>query len=178
MTLIPKSKFSKTTVMKPVMTEYRDVNVKRIKFERKTTASGEIDGKKHQLELLITTKNTHPLLGLDSRLDEKTGNNFRNGQNHHKHQLLEHAREHDRVKHNNTQSALRLSVVKFHSIVFSDKVVVVCGDFVRFECYSQFSHPVESQVQVVGVFFWLLSKAPVVALYRLFRHLLSIFFRI
>ena len=28
-----------------------------------------------------------------TRLDEKTGNNTRNGQNHHKHQLLEHARE-------------------------------------------------------------------------------------
>ena len=87
-TLIPKSKFNNTTVMKPVMTEYRDVNDKRIKFERKSIASGEIDGIKQQLEPLITTKKTLPLLGLDSRLDEKTGNNTRNGQNHHKQQLL------------------------------------------------------------------------------------------
>ena len=46
---------------------YRDVNDNRIKFEGKTTARLEINGIRQQLELLITTKNTHPLLGLDWR---------------------------------------------------------------------------------------------------------------
>ena len=57
-TLIPKSKFNNTTVMKPVTIEIRDVNNNRIKSEGKTTASVEMDGTKQQLELLITTK-TH-----------------------------------------------------------------------------------------------------------------------
>ena len=35
------------------------------KFEGRTTANVELDGTKHQLELLVTTRNTHPLLGLD-----------------------------------------------------------------------------------------------------------------
>ena len=51
--------------MKPVTTDYRDVNDNKIKFEGKTTANIRIDGKERQLELLVTTKQTHPLLGLD-----------------------------------------------------------------------------------------------------------------
>ena len=46
-------------------TKYRDVNDNRIKFEGKTTASVEINGKRNDLELLITTKKTNPLQGLD-----------------------------------------------------------------------------------------------------------------
>ena len=51
--------------MKPLKTEYRDVNENRIKFEGKTTATIEINGKRNDLEMLITTKKTNPLLGLD-----------------------------------------------------------------------------------------------------------------
>ena len=51
--------------MKPLKTEYRDVNDNRIKFEGKTTATVEINGKRNDLEILITTKKTNPLLGLD-----------------------------------------------------------------------------------------------------------------
>ena len=50
--------------MKTVTIDYRDVNDNKIKFEGKTTAN-IIDGKEKQLELLVTTKQTHPLLGLD-----------------------------------------------------------------------------------------------------------------
>ena len=41
------------------------MNDNRIKFDGKTTASVEINGKRSDLELLITTKKTNPLLGLD-----------------------------------------------------------------------------------------------------------------
>ena len=64
-TLIPKSQFNGITPLRPIGTEYRDVNDNRIKFEGKTTASVEINGKRSDLELLITTKKTNPLLGLD-----------------------------------------------------------------------------------------------------------------
>ena len=64
-TLIPKSQFNRKTPLRPIGTEYRDVNDNRIKFEGKTTASVEINGKRNELELLITTKKTNPLLGLD-----------------------------------------------------------------------------------------------------------------
>ena len=64
-TLIPKAKFNKITTIRPVLEDYRDVIDKEIKFEGKTMANIEIDGKMKQLELLITTKQTHPLLGLN-----------------------------------------------------------------------------------------------------------------
>ena len=64
-TLIPKLKFNRITDMKPVLEDYRDVNDNKTKFEGKTVANIEIDGKSKQLELLITTKQTHPLLGLN-----------------------------------------------------------------------------------------------------------------
>ena len=64
-TSIPKSQFNGTTPLRPIGTEYRDVNDNQIKFEGKTTASVEINGKRSDLELLITTKKTNPLLGLD-----------------------------------------------------------------------------------------------------------------
>ena len=64
-TLIPKSLFNRITPLKPLKTEYRDVNDNRIKFEGKTTATVEINGKRNDLEILITTKKTNPLLGLD-----------------------------------------------------------------------------------------------------------------
>ena len=41
------------------------MNDNRIKFEGKTTASVEINGKKNNIEILVTTKKTNPLLGLD-----------------------------------------------------------------------------------------------------------------
>ena len=66
-----KVKFNNTTGTKldakqqqTITMDYREVNDKR-KFERKTTRNVGIDGTKQQLELLITSKNKHPLLGLD-----------------------------------------------------------------------------------------------------------------
>ena len=64
-TLIPKQKFNGTTIKYPLNEEYRDVNNNKIKFEEKTMASIEKYGEKKKLELLITTKRTNPLLGLD-----------------------------------------------------------------------------------------------------------------
>ena len=64
-TLIPKSKFNKVRTLKPITVDYRDVNDNIIKFEGRTTANIELDGTKYQLELLITTKNAHPIMGLD-----------------------------------------------------------------------------------------------------------------
>ena len=48
-----------------MLEDYWDVNDNKIKFEGKTLANIEIDGISKQLELLITTKQTHPLLGLN-----------------------------------------------------------------------------------------------------------------
>ena len=64
-TLIPKSLFNGITPLKPLKTEYRDVNDNRIKFEGKPIAIIETDGKRNDLEILVTTKKTNPLLGLD-----------------------------------------------------------------------------------------------------------------
>ena len=64
-TLIPKLKFNRITDIKPVLEDYRDVNDNKIKFEGKTVANIEIDGNVKQLELLITTKQKHPLIGLN-----------------------------------------------------------------------------------------------------------------
>ena len=65
-TLIPKSQVNRITPLMPIGIEYRDVNDNRIKFEGKTIASVEVNGKRNNLEvLLITTKKTNPLLGLD-----------------------------------------------------------------------------------------------------------------
>ena len=64
-TLIPKSQSNRITPLKPLETEYRDVNDNQIRFEGKTTARVEIDGKRSNLEILVTTKKTNPLLGLD-----------------------------------------------------------------------------------------------------------------
>ena len=64
-TLITKSKFTRITAVKPVSEDYRDVNDNKRKFEGKTLRNIEIDGKSKLLELLITTKQTHPLLGLN-----------------------------------------------------------------------------------------------------------------
>ena len=46
-------------------TEYKDVNDNRIQFEGKTTARVEINGTRKDLEILVTTKKTNPLLGED-----------------------------------------------------------------------------------------------------------------
>ena len=64
-TLIPKSLFNGITPLKPLKTEYKDVNDNKIRFEGKTTATVEINGQRNNLEILITTKKTNPLLGLD-----------------------------------------------------------------------------------------------------------------
>ena len=61
--MTPKTKFNIITAIKPVTEDYRNDN--KIEFGGETTANIEIDGKKKQLELLITTRQTHPLLGLD-----------------------------------------------------------------------------------------------------------------
>ena len=63
--LIPKTKFNRITTIRPVSENYRDVNDNKIKFEGKTLENIEIDGKSKQLELLITTKQTHLLLNLN-----------------------------------------------------------------------------------------------------------------
>ena len=64
-TLIPKILFNGTTPLKPLKTEYRDLNYNIIRFEGKTTAMVEINRQQNNLEILITTKKTNPLLGLD-----------------------------------------------------------------------------------------------------------------
>ena len=64
LTLISKSHFNEITPLRPLETESRDVNDNRIRFEGKTTAKVEINGTRKELEILITTKNTNPLLGL------------------------------------------------------------------------------------------------------------------
>ena len=64
-TLVPKQLFNHITPIHSLHTEYRDVNNNKIKFEGKTTAKVEINGETKNLELLITTKRTNPLLGLD-----------------------------------------------------------------------------------------------------------------
>ena len=62
-TSIPKQMFNKITHIRPLHTEYRDVNNNTKKVEGKTTAKVETHGETKNLELLITTKK--PLLGLD-----------------------------------------------------------------------------------------------------------------
>ena len=64
-TLIPKSQFNKITTLRLLETEYRDVNDNQIQFEGKTTARVGINGTRKELGLLVTTKKTKPLLGLD-----------------------------------------------------------------------------------------------------------------
>ena len=64
-TIIPKARFNEKTTIRPVLEEYGYVNGNKKKIERKTMANIEIDGKVKQLELLITIKQTHPLLGLN-----------------------------------------------------------------------------------------------------------------
>ena len=64
-TLIPRSIFNNITQLHPLKTAYRDVIDNRIQLEGKTTANVEIDGKQKELEVLVTTKKTNPLLGLD-----------------------------------------------------------------------------------------------------------------
>ena len=59
-TLIPKSQFNKITPLRPLETEYKDVNNNQIQFEGKTTARVEINGTRKELELLKTTKKTNP----------------------------------------------------------------------------------------------------------------------
>ena len=44
-TLIPKVKFTKITTIRPVLEDYRDVNDNKRKFEGKTMADIETDGK-------------------------------------------------------------------------------------------------------------------------------------
>ena len=64
-TLLRKSQFKRKTPLKLLETEYRDVNDNQIRFEGKTTATVEIDRKRNNLEILVTTKKTNPLFGLD-----------------------------------------------------------------------------------------------------------------
>ena len=66
-TLISKSHLNKIIPLRPLETEYRDVNDRRIRLEGKTTAKVEIEikGTRKELELLVPTKKTNPLIGLD-----------------------------------------------------------------------------------------------------------------
>ena len=54
--LIPKSHFDKITSLKPIETEYRDVNDNRTRFEGKTIAVVDINGKRNNLEVLVTSR--------------------------------------------------------------------------------------------------------------------------
>ena len=62
--LIPQIKFN-ITPTKPVEREYKDVNDNRMNFVGETLTKVVLDGKKLDLELLITRNKTNPLLGLD-----------------------------------------------------------------------------------------------------------------
>ena len=75
--LIPKSQFNRRTHLKALETDYGNVNDKQIRFEGKATATVEINGKRNNLEILVTTKKTIPLLGLDRM--EKLGITLDNG---------------------------------------------------------------------------------------------------
>ena len=76
-TLLPKSQFYRTTPLKPVETENRDVNDNRFRFEGKTIATVEINGKRNDIESLVATKKTNTLLGLDRM--EKLGKTLDTG---------------------------------------------------------------------------------------------------
>ena len=64
-TLIPKSLFKNITPLQPLETVYRNVNDNQINFEGKRIAKLNVIGKQKHLEILITTRKTNPLLGLD-----------------------------------------------------------------------------------------------------------------
>ena len=66
--LIPKQLFTRInqiSPLRPLETEYRDVNNDKIKFEVITTANVKTNRESNNLELLVTTKKTNPFLGLD-----------------------------------------------------------------------------------------------------------------
>ena len=63
--LIPKEKFKQTTKLTKIKNKYKDVNNNFIEFEGETIATVKSNGKQFELPLLITTKKTNPLLGLD-----------------------------------------------------------------------------------------------------------------
>ena len=69
--------FNQITPMKPLHSEYRDVNNNKIQFEGKTIANVEINGETKKLELLITTKKNESITW--TRLDETPGDKARNG---------------------------------------------------------------------------------------------------
>ena len=52
--LLPRTKLNSIPIIRPVREDYRDVIDNKRKFEGKTTANVEVDGKKKQPELLIT----------------------------------------------------------------------------------------------------------------------------
>ena len=72
-TLIPKSPFNRITPLKPIGTEDRDVNNNRIKFEGKTIASLETNGKQNKPLSFSYNKENQPLTSFS--LDGETGNN-------------------------------------------------------------------------------------------------------
>ena len=57
--------FQQNNPLKPIETEYKDEDDNRIRFQGKTIATVEINGKRNNLEILVPTKKTNPLLGLD-----------------------------------------------------------------------------------------------------------------
>ena len=117
-TLIPKSKFNNITTMKPVTTDYRDVNDNKIKFEGKTTANIRIDGKKRQLELLVTTKQTHPLLGLDWM--EKLGITLNTDNNT---QTIKHITDKPNQINCNSEREITALKSKFHKLFSTNHTV-------------------------------------------------------
>ena len=63
--LIPNSKINGLKPIRPANNKYNDVNGNNIKFKGETMAEVESNGIKLKLPLLITEKNTNPLLGLN-----------------------------------------------------------------------------------------------------------------
>ena len=72
-TIIPNREFNRSTELRPVKNQYKDVNDNDILFVGQTIAEVETEMGKLQLPLLVTKKSTNPLLGLDwmKKLDIK-----------------------------------------------------------------------------------------------------------
>ena len=104
--------------MKPVTTDYRDVNDNKIKFEGKTTANIRIDGKERQLELLVTTKQTHPLLGLDWM--EKLGITLNTDNNT---QTIKHITDKPNQINRNSEREITALKSKFHKLFSTNHTV-------------------------------------------------------
>ena len=94
------------------------MNDNKIKFEGKTTANIRIDGKERQLELLVTTKQTHPLLGLDWM--EKLGITLNTDINT---QTIKHITDKPNQINRNSEREITALKSKFHKIFSTNHTV-------------------------------------------------------